>query len=209
MLKNTGTKTEKAKKVIKELGYEVSDTDSFKSDSDFEDLIDDVKTNEDIHVEPNEEIKAIAPKVVEATEFAPKETGYKKKAFVNHMKKRYKRKAQRSCCGKICRRLSRCIAKSCIGELVVQWYKSLYSGLILMFISIGNLMTIPYLQYYDEIENLDLLGSLVRRQMSISIIYLLDIIVLLSIHGIRDVFMKRSWAIRIEIAFQVYFLYKL
>jgi hypothetical protein len=92
----------------------------------------------------------------------PEGLGYKKKTKIAHLKKRYKRKAGQTKCGKICRRVSRCVAKSCVGELTVQWYQSVYSGIFLMTGSILNLVYIPHFKYYDESNKPDELQSFIR-----------------------------------------------
>ena len=66
--------------MMKDMGYESSSTDSFRSDSDFDDIIDEPEIKDGDKNESN-------------SEFMP-EHGFKKKNLAAHMAKRYERKAK-------------------------------------------------------------------------------------------------------------------
>ena len=95
------------------------------------------------------------------------------------------------------------IYSSVVDTCIVKWYKSIYSGSIILCISIVNLISIPYLNYYEAIHDFKGVDIMILIQFSLNIIYLLDILVMFFVFGIRDFFLKRSWALRLELLFQI------
>jgi hypothetical protein len=70
-----------------------------------------------------------------------------------------------------------------------------------MLVSIINVLIIPKLQYLDDMNRNNDLEELVRKELFISLIYLMDLLTLICIYGMKDVVLKKSYAIKVEMAF--------
>lgn len=157
-----------------------SSDDSFESDSDFEDLLDG---------------GAEAGRVGAGGAA----TGYRKKSWCSRMVKRHSRRLARTSCGKRVLATRDEVAATCLAKAVAAWYGSIYSGSIMLTLGIVNLMSIPYLHFYEDAEDWVGLSSAFSIQIVANFLYLLDFVVMLLIYGFWAVFAKRSWALRAEI----------
>lgn len=72
-----------------------------------------------------------------------------------------------------------------------------------MAISILNLMTIPYLNFYERHQEWKLLQYVISLQIVIMMIFLWDYIIMLLIFGFHELLFKRSWALRLEFIVQI------
>ena len=167
-------------------GEEASSEDSFESDSDFEGL--------------NEDFAAQNGRGVGEAETSQ---GYKRRNWCSRRVKRYRRKAGRTGCGKCLRRAKGRLARTRVASAVIDWYESLYSGGIMLAIGILNLMTIPYLHYYESLQDWRGMRAVVTVQLALNSIYLVDFLLMLAIFGFKEVLFKRSWALRMELPVQL------
>ena len=167
---------------------EFSSEDSFQSDSDFEDL------DENIAYESGR---------VLLNDDDEEQIGYRKKSWHARMIKRYHRKLLKTKCGRSIRRLRKKIASWGISVFLYEWYNGLYNGLIMLLIGIANLITIPYIHYYESLQDLAKLKFIVSLQLGISFIYLVDFLLMLIIFGFKITLFKRSWALRMEVILMI------
>lgn len=78
----------------------------------------------------------------------------------------------------------------------------MYSGSILLFICILDLINIPFLNYYERMGNEKGIYNIMISQVGINIIYLFDLIIMMIIYGITDVLTNQSYSLRFEVLFQ-------
>jgi len=157
-----------------------SSDDSFESDSDFDDLLDGAAASG--RVGPDGEA-----------------TGYKKRSCCGRLAKRYSRKFARTDCGKRVLVARDRVGGTCLAKAVAAWYGSIYSGSIMLTLGIVDLMSIPYLHFYEDAEDWEGLSTAFSIQIVANVLYLLDFLVMLAIFGVWPVFAKRSWALRAEL----------
>jgi len=157
-----------------------SSDDSFESDSDFDDLLD-----------GGAESGRVGP------DGAP--IGYRKRSWCSRMAKRHSRRFARTSCGKRMLAFSDVVATTCLAKAVAAWYGSIYSGSIMLTLGIVNLMSIPYLHFYEDAEDWVGLSAAFSIQIVANFLYLVDFVVMLAIYGVWPVFAKRSWALRAEL----------
>ena len=170
--KATSSKSEKS---------DVSD-DSFESDSDFEDI------DENLAMETGR------------VAFDEDEgVGFKKKSWHARMAKRYSRKLSRTSCGKNSKKIKKSISEWRISVIIYDWYNGLYNGFIMLLIAIGNLITIPYIHYFESVNDEDMLRRVTSVQLAINLIYLFDLIMMFIVFGWKATLFKRSWALRSEV----------
>ena len=72
-----------------------------------------------------------------------------------------------------------------------------------MTISIFNLIEIPHLNYYKEIGDDNTLLTSLDYQLKLSIIYFLDLILMILLYGFKTVFLKKTYALRLEVLYLV------
>ena len=113
----------------------MSSTDSFQSDSDFSDL------------ENNAAVESGRVEI-DDDEGGP---GFKRKSFIGTLWKRHSRRFAKTKFGKKLRYLREDIEDWSVSRKITSSYKSLYSGVFLMMITLVNLLSIPYVQYYETI----------------------------------------------------------
>ena len=116
--------------------------DSFESDSDFEDLLDD------------EMQLKMGNSMINEKDMNPNGT-FKKRNWFNRRYKRFKRKFNKTKCGRFLSDLRGNIRRTGFGQLILGWYEGLFTGSITMLISIINLMSIPYMHYYEALSDED------------------------------------------------------
>lgn len=161
--------------------------DSFESDSDFEDLADDPMAAN------------IGLKLDEIDENGEMKPTFKKRNFFNRTFKRYKRKFNRTKCGKRLKNIRHDVRQTAFGKLILNWYEGLFSGSITMLISIANLITIPYMHYYEGVKDQHGIKKMIGLQLFFNYCYFTDFITMICIFGIKEVLFKRSWALRLEL----------
>jgi hypothetical protein len=167
-----------------------SSEDSFESDSDFDDLSDGAAESGRV-----------------GAGGAP--TGYRKRSWCSRRAKRYSRRFARTSCGKRVLAMRDAVGATCLAKAVAAWYGSIYSGSIMLTLGIVNLMSIPYLHFYEDAEDWIGLSAAFSIQIVANFLYLLDFLVMLAIYGVWPILAKRSWALRAElvaIAAQIWWL---
>ena len=116
-------------------------------------------------------------------------------------------------CGQCYTALCDRVSQSCFGEMVLNWYTGIYSGSIILFLSVFNIITVPYLNYLDEMleETDDWYGLklMLSIQILFSCIYAFDLILMVIVFGVKDVFLKRSYALRLELVFIIFQLWEM
>ena len=72
-----------------------------------------------------------------------------------------------------------------------------------MIICILNLLTIPYINYYEKNTDWYYLQFIITKQIIINMIFLLDYVIMLLLFGMHEILFKRSWALRGELILQI------
>lgn len=72
-----------------------------------------------------------------------------------------------------------------------------------MTISIFNLLTLPYLNYYELVKNEGGQEFILQLQFNLNIFYMIELLLLIFVLGIYNVFTKETLALRAEAGFQI------
>lgn len=86
-------------------------------------------------------------------------------------------------------------------KFIMPWYNSTYNGTICMTLSIFNLLTLPYLNYYEATDNEDGQVFFLKLQFRLNIFYLLELLLCVFVLGIYEVLTKETVALRFEAVF--------
>jgi hypothetical protein len=68
-----------------------------------------------------------------------------------------------------------------------------------MLISIVNMLTIPYLHYYEAVQDNRGVKTVLALQVFTNYCYFLDFFLMVCIFGLKNILFKRSWALRLEL----------
>jgi hypothetical protein len=132
--------------------------------------------------------------------------GFKKRNWFNRRYKRYKRKFNRTKCGRKLKNIRQEVRQTWVGKNILGWYEGLFSGSITMLISILNMLTIPYLHFYEAVEDHQGVKAVLGIQLFANYIYALDFFLMICIFGMKSILFKRSWALRLELPVQIYYV---
>lgn len=96
------------------------------------------------------------------------------------------------------------IMQTCIcTRFYMPWYNSTYNGTISMTISIFNLLTIPYLNYYDDLNDEAGQAFILWLQFRLNIFYIIELLTLIFVRGVYHVFTRETLALRAEAGLQI------
>lgn len=87
-------------------------------------------------------------------------------------------------------------------NVIIPWNKSAYSGSIMMFLAILNMLNTPFQQYYEQTGNLTGAALIFGVDIVFNVMFLIELIICMILIGLRAIILKGYLALQIEILFQ-------
>lgn len=92
-----------------------------------------------------------------------------------------------------------------IFEKIKWWYSSPFSGIVTMTINLINMVFIPKMKFYEDTGYGQGIKTMVIMQTVINFIFLIDLILMFVIFGVKKVMLEMAYSLRIEAIFQITF----